>query len=331
MKKTATKLISAMLSCLMLAAALSFSLTVHAQADTVRVTVVNDTYSTESGAPWTGTLVDTTVEIGESKDALSVIKTALESTATPHSIVESSWGGYYIAEINGISENDAAQYSGWMGLVNNWAVNDNLGNISVKDGDVITVAYSVTMGADIGADWMNASKSLKALSVSGAALDSAFSAAETEYTLTLEENAKTIKVVPTAENKYNQVRVYKNEYTPESDDYYRPTDDISVLPADKLYIGIGNEGWPGSSYGVDEKVYTLTVNYDEAAYSTGDVNLDGKTDVTDATLVQMSCAKLYAFNELQVKLANYDGNDKIDITDATLIQMAAAGIFVNYD
>ena len=74
---------------------------------------------------------------------------------------------------------------------------------------------------------------------------------------------------------------------------------------------------------------TLTVSSTAVAFAgtapkRGDVNLDGKVDVTDATLVQMSAAELIELTADQQKAADVTGDNKIDVTDATLIQMYAA-------
>lgn len=61
----------------------------------------------------------------------------------------------------------------------------------------------------------------------------------------------------------------------------------------------------------------------------GDVNFDGKVDITDATLVQMNAAHIYSFTSIQETLADMNEDFKADITDATLIQMQAAGLINN--
>lgn len=59
-------------------------------------------------------------------------------------------------------------------------------------------------------------------------------------------------------------------------------------------------------------------------YKRGDVNLDGRVDVTDATLVQMYSAKMREINYTQQKAADANRDGKTDISDATVIQMLAA-------
>ena len=331
MKKTAKKFTSFTLAFIMLASLCLFGLSAQAQdGKLVRVQVVNNTYKAENGAPWTGVLFDEVVEVELGANALDAVKAALSATETPFDLQTSAWtGDYYIAGINGISEGDGAAWAGWMCLKNDWSINNALPYIEVKNGDVLSMNYSLDAGADLGAPWPNDTTALKSLEAEGAVLSEAASSTADEtasYDLTLNEGSKSVRISATAQNKANQVRIYKNEYAPKSEEYFRTTDDIPVIPGDVIYVGVGNSAWPGSPEGVAESVYTLSVTYNEADYKKGDVNLDGKVDITDATLTQMKSAKLIAFNALQDKLADVDGNNKVDISDATIIQMMAVGL-----
>ena len=58
----------------------------------------------------------------------------------------------------------------------------------------------------------------------------------------------------------------------------------------------------------------------------GDVNLDGKVDVTDATTVQKICAGLGVYSDEQLGAADANRSGSVDIVDATYIQRLAAGI-----
>ena len=129
----------------------------------IRLIVKNETYSTAQGAKWDGVLLDKTVSISETGDALSTVKQALDEAGKELVMVDSQWGSY-VSAIEGVAENDAAMYSGWMGVQNDWAVNNNLAYIDLRDGDTFEMTYSVTMGVDIGADWSNTSTALKSLS-----------------------------------------------------------------------------------------------------------------------------------------------------------------------
>jgi hypothetical protein len=55
-------------------------------------------------------------------------------------------------------------------------------------------------------------------------------------------------------------------------------------------------------------------------YQKGDVNLDGKLDINDATLIQKYCAKMTTLSELQLSLADVNGTGVVDVRCATTIQ-----------
>lgn len=55
-----------------------------------------------------------------------------------------------------------------------------------------------------------------------------------------------------------------------------------------------------------------------------DVNMDGKTNVSDATALQKYVAGFEI--EIDIKIADVNGDGKIDVTDATYIQKAIAGL-----
>lgn len=61
-------------------------------------------------------------------------------------------------------------------------------------------------------------------------------------------------------------------------------------------------------------------------YKLGDVNLDGKINIRDATKLQKFLARLENFEAIQNSAADYDSDGKINIKDATLIQKFIAGL-----
>ena len=81
--------------------------------------------------------------------------------------------------------------------------------------------------------------------------------------------------------------------------------------------------------------YTLTgteFHYNAGAQPTflrGDVNGDGKIDVTDATLVQLYAAEMLELSDEQLKAADANSDGKVDVTDATYIQLYAAELIDN--
>ena len=56
----------------------------------------------------------------------------------------------------------------------------------------------------------------------------------------------------------------------------------------------------------------------------GDVDLDGKVTIQDATLMQRYCAEYVILNQIQLNLSDVDSNDDININDATTIQKIVA-------
>ena len=67
------------------------------------------------------------------------------------------------------------------------------------------------------------------------------------------------------------------------------------------------------AFGTSAKTVTKTAVY-------GDVDLDGRISIVDATLIQKGLAKIKTLDETQTKAANVDGSDSLGINDATLIQ-----------
>ena len=63
---------------------------------------------------------------------------------------------------------------------------------------------------------------------------------------------------------------------------------------------------------------------DELKFEMGDVNMDGKLNIKDATLIQKYAAKIVDFDETQKKLADINKDEKINVKDATYIQKVLA-------
>lgn len=57
----------------------------------------------------------------------------------------------------------------------------------------------------------------------------------------------------------------------------------------------------------------------------GDINLDGKVDIQDATAIQKHLAQLVTFDEEQMKIADTNGDGKVNIRDVTQIQRYLVG------
>ena len=107
--------------------------------------------------------------------------------------------------------------------------------------------------------------------------------------------------------------------------YYQVVEDedgeaveIEVAPDNIKKIGIYNVVATPTRNGVlhGEAWATFTVT----DYQIGDVNGDGKVDITDATMIQKAVAELIELDEAQRAAADVNGDGKIDITDATHLQ-----------
>lgn len=75
--------------------------------------------------------------------------------------------------------------------------------------------------------------------------------------------------------------------------------------------------------------YTVKVYVDtsaEPAHTLGNVNNDGKIDITDATLIQRYAAELEELDDTQLLAADANGDGKVNIADATMIQNYIAEI-----
>lgn len=65
-------------------------------------------------------------------------------------------------------------------------------------------------------------------------------------------------------------------------------------------------------------------------YKMGDVNLDNKVNVQDATIIQKSVSRSLELNELQKKLADVTGDGAVNISDVTLLQKVNVGL-ISFD
>ncbi len=70
----------------------------------------------------------------------------------------------------------------------------------------------------------------------------------------------------------------------------------------------------------------ILVEYEITVYPRGDVNLDSKVTIADATAVQKYLASAQIFNSLQKKAAEVNNDTTVSISDATTIQKFVAGL-----
>lgn len=265
MNKSFKKILSIVLSVMMISSFMTISLSVNAAEDgKVRVIVRNDTYSVENGAPWDGTLVDEWVSINDDSTMMSAVSEALSN----HGYAQEGAESNYISSINGLAAFDGGTMSGWMGTLNDWFTNNGFAAYTVaagtlESGDEIAIMYTSNgYGEDIGGSWANNDTTVKSVEITGAELSGEFDPSVTDYTLTIDTPSADVNVVPTATNKNFQARKYKNQYTPDvKNTDYKRSQTVNVSDGDKIIIGCGDTAWPSMNSSEGATVYTFTVKY----------------------------------------------------------------------
>lgn len=257
-KNTINKILSVFIALLMIFSVSTVS-SIKSFADEVlakkvHVIIENTTYKEEDGAAWEGTLVDDWITIKSKMTMMDAIVTAIEDNDLEQKGADSG----YISEINGLSEKQGGDLSGWMGTKNDWMVNQGFNKFEVEENDEIRVMYTKDGGIDLGADYTNKTTSLKNISFSSGTLSTDFSSDTKEYTLELVDIEK-IKVNPTASNKNYQVRIYKGENPDVSTNGYKQTDEIKVLDGDIITVICGDKSWEGSDSSLESNVYTFKI------------------------------------------------------------------------
>lgn len=283
MNKSIKKILSIVISAMMLMSAMTASFSVSAVEENgkVRVVVKNDTFSKADGAAWEGTLVDEWIDINADTTMMSAVVTALDNHGYTQTGAESS----YISTINGLSAFDGGSMSGWMGTLNDWFTNYGFDNYTVADGtlengDEISIMYtSYGYGEDIGSSWSNNDTTVKSVDITGAQLVGDFDPSVTDYTLTISSKNADVNVVPTASNKNYQTRKYRNKYAPSDDKaVYKRSRSVNVSDGDKIIIGCGDPEWPSMNSTDGASVYTFTVKY---AQSPADIVSDKIDEVAN--------------------------------------------------
>ncbi|MBE6050748.1 MAG: DUF4430 domain-containing protein [Clostridium sp.] len=239
----------------------------------VRVIIENSTFKSKADAlskgysdvkkepEWTGTLVNTLVDIDNDSTMMSCIVEALDSVDATQEGAENN----YISDIDGLAAFDGGSGSGWMGTLNDWFINEGFGSYTVKSntlqaGDEIHLMYTMSMGEDLGGSWSNNDKTLKDLKINSGILSPAFNKNTHEYTLTVPSSVKNVVVTPTAANKNFQVR------TSVDGKEYKRSNSIPVKNGTVIKVTCGNPSWPtmnGGIYGTADSVpaqtYTIKV------------------------------------------------------------------------
>ena len=328
------KLLSIILAVTMFAAAFSvISVSAEETDSTVSVKVVNNTYSKENGAPWSGVLFSAAVTLNDGDSMESVIERAVSEN--DYSFTVSEYG--YISEINGLSEYAYNGNGGWMATLNNWFTSDGTGAYTVANGglqagDDIVMMYTCAWGADVGSLYGDFNTTLsedefgfRGSYISEATTQEFFVSEIYDYTIEINAPEDMISFFAVPTNKNYQARVYKNEYQPEVNGAdYRGGKNVPVKDGDVVYIGVGNPAWPtmNSWAGTaDESVYTFKIKYVPLM---GDLNGNGKLDIDDVTILQRSFAEFDELSAEQTAIADINGDTAVDILDATAIQRVIA-------
>ena len=225
------------------------------------VIVENTTFTkpVDGKAPaWTGTLVDTWVKLTGDSTMMGCVFEALDAKGYTHT------GTTYISEINGLSEIDGGNQSGWMGTLNDWFTNEGFAAFTVaagtlEAGDEIRVMYTCSLGDDLGGSWNNNDTTVKALTFSDGQLSPAFDKDTDSYTLKLSSKVGSVQVTPTASNKNFQVR------TSVDGTEYKRTAKIPVADGTVITVKCGDPSWPSMNKGAEAHEYKITVSQEAPA------------------------------------------------------------------
>ena len=260
--KKRIKVMSCVLTAAVVTSALPFAVYADNGTEKIRIVVENNTFTGDNAA-WTGTLVDKWVELKKDSTAVTLFKELMSEEGFTQTGADTG----YITEINGVS---AEGMGGWMIGFDDWYGNGGItafkeSDGTLENGDELFFSYSMDWGVDLGSDFNNTSTKLKSLEADSGDIESVD---DSTYSLTLPEGVQSVKLTPVAENKNYRYKIYKDDYTPDEDNDYKRTEDISVSDGDKLYIGVGHASWHSwMPDGVSETVYTVNVSAQEAEHS----------------------------------------------------------------
>ena len=71
---------------------------------------------------------------------------------------------------------------------------------------------------------------------------------------------------------------------------------------------------------------TTPASAEEAEYRCGDINMDGKVDLTDALLSLKAALGIIELDDEQAAAADVNGDNSVDLTDTVMILKIALGI-----
>lgn len=238
----------------------------------VQVIVENTTFTSnlwpDGKEYWDGELVNEWIDLNADSTMMNCIVAALEKNRFTQTGAEDG----YISSIEGLSQMDGGDQSGWMGTLNDWFTNFGfkeftVENGSLSNGDVIRIMYSREgLGADVGGTWSNSDTTLAALDIQGGKLLTRFAPGEAgntyEYTLAIDGESADLKLTPTAANKNYLTKIFLNEKVTSDEEggsFFKRTQMIPVAAGDTIYVGCGEYAWPSmNKQGSEARDYTGT-------------------------------------------------------------------------
>lgn len=253
-------------------------------------------------------------------------------------------GSFYLSSIYGftnpVTQNQVSQQapfgefsagsrSGWMITLNDWFINAGASDFTVSDGDLIVWQYTCKTGEDIGGGFSAAGgeTTLQSLSAEGGTLSaqktSAVSGITGEYDLVINGTTANVKLTPSADNKNFMVKEFLNAQVKTTDEaagtFYKRTQQIPVKAGDKIYIGVGETEWPSMNNGQTPSWYIVNIR------AMGDINGDGKINVTDAFYTLQYAVGNLPSSDIAWKFADVNGDKSVNVTDAFLVLQVAVG------
>ena len=223
----------------------------------VQVIVENTTFTSDLWPDgkeyWDGELVNEWIDLNADSTMMNCIVAALDK----HGFTQTGAENGYISSIEGLSQMDGGDQSGWMGTLNDWFTNFGFSeftveNGSLSNGDVIRIMYTREgLGADLDGTFGNSDTTLTALDIEGGRLLTKFAPGEAgntyEYTLAIDGESADLKLTPTAANKNYLTKIFLNEKVTSDEEggsFFKRTQKIPVAAGDTIYVGCGEVAWP---------------------------------------------------------------------------------------
>ena len=238
----------------------------------VQVIVENTTFTSdmwpEGKEYWDGQLVNEWIDLNADSTMMNCIVAALDK----HGFTQTGAENGYISSIEGLSQMDGGQQSGWMGTLNDWFTNFGFSeftveNGSLSNGDVIRIMYTREgLGADLDGTFGNSDTTLTVLDIEGGRLLTKFAPGEAgntyEYTLAIDGESADLKLTPTAANKNYLTKIFLNEKVTSDEEggsFFKRTQTIPVAAGDTIYVGCGEVAWPSmNKQGAEAREYQGT-------------------------------------------------------------------------